>query len=68
MNFMFHIRQNILLSNHTVSKLTMRQNHKYVVIAILYTGNFSLSHNAQVLAVECLKWREIAKNEKNIYI
>jgi len=23
-------------------------------------------HEAQALAVECLKWREIAKNEKNI--
>jgi len=22
----------------------------------------------QALAVECLKWREIAKNEKNIYV
>jgi len=22
----------------------------------------------QTLAVECLKWREIAKNEKNIYV
>jgi len=25
-------------------------------------------HVSQALAVECLKWREIAKNEKNIHI